>query len=75
MMGRGGRELVKGWRACQDLNLGTSSLLGFCTRACFPRIAPATCATMHRWRPLELLGSMACGPDTPRLWGSGAPRR
>jgi hypothetical protein len=30
-----------------------SSLSGFSTRACFGRIATATCATMHRWRPLR----------------------
>jgi hypothetical protein len=30
-----------------------SHLSGFCPGACFPRIAPATCATMYRWRPLR----------------------
>jgi hypothetical protein len=42
---------------------GTSSLLGFSTRACFPRIAPATCANDA---PPETVANrsapMACGP-------------
>jgi hypothetical protein len=42
----------------------TSSLSGFCTRACFPRIGPASCANDG---PLETVANrsvpMACGPN------------
>src|SRR5215207_3847971 len=50
----------------------SASLSGFCPRACFRRIAPATCATTYRWRPLETVTNrsvrMGCGPnvDHPR---------
>jgi hypothetical protein len=33
--------------------VASASLSGFCTGAYFRRIAAATCATMHRWRPLR----------------------
>jgi hypothetical protein len=49
----------------------TSSLSGFCPRACFPRIAPGTCASDvpletagDRWRPLGSDGLWTkCGPS------------
>jgi hypothetical protein len=45
-----------------------SSLSGFSTRACFGRIATATCATMHRWRPLRAARSDG-------LWTKRGPSR
>jgi hypothetical protein len=64
MMDRGGRELRKWLVAWQDLNLGTSSLSGFCARACFPRTALGTWANDA---PLETAANrlvpMARGPN------------
>ena len=61
------------------MNLGTSSLSGFCTGACFPRIASATWANEV---PLGTVANravpMACVDQTwtrdVPLAGSGAPR-
>ena len=62
-------------RAERRLQHWTSSLSGFCPRACFRRIAPATCANDL---PLETAANrsapMACGPSAcPARGGSGAP--
>jgi hypothetical protein len=80
MMGRGDRELRKWLAGLPGLEPGTSSLSGFCTRVCFPRIAPATCTSDV---PLETVvnrsAPMACGPNVdqtrPACGRGGAPRR
>jgi hypothetical protein len=54
-----------------------SHLSGFCTRACFPRIAPATCANDV---PLETVADrsvpLACGPNVDQAiaWDQAARR-
>jgi hypothetical protein len=52
------------------LEPAASSLSGFCTRACFPRIAPATWANGV---PLETVVNrsvpMACGPNVDQAYG------
>ena len=70
MIGRDARDL-RGWLVgLPGLEPGTSSLSGFCTRACFPRIPSATCANDV---PLETVGNrsgpMACGPNLA-VWAS-----
>jgi hypothetical protein len=52
----------------------TASLSGFCTRACFCRIAPATRANAepletatNRWVP------MGCGPNVDQAWCASRP--
>jgi hypothetical protein len=58
------------------MNLGTSSLSGFCPRACFPRIAPGTCASDV---PLETAGDrwvpMSCGPNVDQATTINVPAR
>ena len=68
-IGRGGRELGEWLVGLPGLEPGTSSLSGFCTRACFCRIAPATRANdepletaTNRWVP------MGCGPNVDQAW-------
>ena len=72
MMGRGGRELRKWLAGLPRLEPGTSSLSGFSTRACFPRIAPATCTNDV---PLETVVNrsvpMACEPHVDQTQGLG----
>ena len=54
----------------------SSSLSGFCTRACFPRIAPATWANDP---PLVTATNrsvpMACGPNVDQAWRGGRVAR
>jgi hypothetical protein len=64
LLTRGGVAEDPRCRAGRVYGSATSSLSGFCTRACFPRIASATCANdvpletaTNRWAP------MACGPN------------
>jgi hypothetical protein len=52
------------------LEPGTSSLSGFCPRACFPRIAPATCTNDL---PLETTGDRCEPLDSDGMWTKRGP--
>ena len=65
-----------GRREEASLNRGISSLSGFGTQPCFPRIAPATCANDV---PLETATNrsapMACGPNVDQACPARGQRR
>jgi hypothetical protein len=76
MMGRGGRELGEWLAGLPALEPGTSSSSGFCPRARFPRMAPATWVNDV---PLETVADrsapMACGPDVDQARPLAGQRR
>jgi hypothetical protein len=67
--------LVKGWSVgLAGLAPAASSLSEICTRACFPRMAPATWANDALLETVANRSApMACGPGMPARGGSGAP--
>ena len=72
MIGRDARDLL-GWLVgLPGLEPGTSSLSGFCPRACFPRIAPATCANDL---PLEPTGNRCEPLGSDGVWTKRGPSR
>jgi integrase len=70
LMGRDDRELGNWLVGLPGLEPGTSSLSGFCPRACFRRIAPATCANDL---PLETAGDRCEPLGSDGMWTKRGP--
>src|SRR5215211_7085975 len=66
----GGRELRERLAGLPGLEPGTSSLSGFCPRACCRRMAPATCANDL---PLEIVGDRYEPLGSDGMWTKRGP--